>query len=107
MKSNQNMNTASNAEIVRLTVAAFEAQFQPGDRADINWVTKCCYEYQELPVQRCPVAELEQDIVWEALRINPDTTTWSISSEDYEAAMLVINPRRAQFRALAKNKIDM
>ena len=31
MKSNQNMNTASNTEIVRLTVAAFEVQFQPGD----------------------------------------------------------------------------
>lgn len=101
------MNTVSSAEIVGLTIAAFEVQFQAGDRANPHWVTKCLYEYQGRPDQKYLVAELEQDIVWEALRINPDTTTWGISSEDYEAATLVINPRRAQIRALRENKVDM
>ncbi len=89
--------TTVHPEIVKLTVAAFEAQFQPGDRADVNWVTKFLYEYQECPNQDYLVGELEQDIVWQAQKINPDTTSWGIARENYDAAMAIVNPRWASY----------
>jgi hypothetical protein len=48
------------------------------------------------------MAELEQDIVWEALRIQPNTTTWGITAADYAVAMTSISPTWASVCALTK-----
>jgi hypothetical protein len=91
------------AEIVSLTFTDFENSFQPGDRANPNWVTKCLYEYQRNPNPNSLLCELEQDIVWAALAINPDTSSWGITVDQYEAAMMVINPTFARVRAAARS----
>lgn len=100
MTLNQHTEATAYAEIVKLTVAAFECQFQSGDRVDADWVTKFLYEYQECPSQGYLVGELKQDIVWQAQKINPNTTSWGITRESYDTAMATVNPRWARLRAL-------
>jgi hypothetical protein len=89
-------------EIVALTAAGFAEQFQAGDRGDPDWVTKCLYEYQQNPNPKYLVAEIEQDIVWEALRIQPDTTTWGITAANYDVVMRNISQTWVGIRAITK-----
>ncbi len=80
------------AQIVLSVASNFADSFLPGDRADINWVIKCLYEYQTNPDPDFLFSELQQDICWEALRLQPDPSLWDISREEYEKALCVVNP---------------
>ena len=73
------------AEIISKSVDYANSTFNPGNRANPNWIAKILYEYQFR--EEDPMCELGQDIVWAAKEIEPDKSKWQISLEEYEIAM--------------------
>lgn len=89
-------------KIIELVAAEFANSFQPGERADVNWVTKYLYEYQQNPNPKAILTEVKQDVVWAALAINPNPSEWGITREQYESAITSVNPVYARIKEICE-----
>lgn len=98
-----------NAEIVLKLRDYSNETFEAGKtRANLNYITMSLYQYQVSLSD--PVTEIEQDIVWAALKIEPDVSKWAISLSEYESALnskdLDPRGRRARIAAVLRDIPD-